>query len=166
MSKNLVSTPSAALPLEYAEILAALKERVRSAQYAALKAVNTELVGLYWDIGCMLVERQTDAGWGKGVVQQLAVDLQQAFPGVGGFSASNLWRMKAFFEAYRDQEKLAPLVREIGWSHKGAPFGAIPEPKGDLQLLNPLTGFDGKHPHLAHIAKGGCALHHPPVVHQ
>ncbi len=117
MSKNLVPTPSAALPPEYAEILAALKERVRSAQYAALKAVNTELVGLYWDIGCMLVERQTDGTWGKSVVQQLAVDLQQAFPGVGGFSASNLWRMKAFFDAYRDQEKLAPLVREIGWSH-------------------------------------------------
>ena len=117
MSKDLVPTPLAALPPEYADILAALKERVRSAQYAALKAVNTELVGLYWDIGCMLVERQTDAGWGKGVVQQLAVDLQQAFPGVGGFSASNLWRMKAFFEAYRDHEKLAPLVREIGWSH-------------------------------------------------
>lgn len=117
MSKNLVPTPPAALPPEYADILAALKERVRSAQYAALKAVNTELVGLYWDVGRLLVERQTDAGWGKGVVQQLAVDLQQAFPGVGGFSASNLWRMKAFFEAYRDQEKLAPLVREIGWSH-------------------------------------------------
>ncbi len=117
MSKDLVPTPLAALPPEYADILAALKERVRSAQYAALKAVNAELVGLYWDIGCMLVERQTDAGWGKGVVQQLSIDLQQAFPGVGGFSASNLWRMKAFFEAYRDQEKLAPLVREIGWSH-------------------------------------------------
>ena len=117
MSKNLVPTPSAALPPEYADILAALKERVRSAQYAALKAVNTELVGLYWDVGRLLVERQTDGTWGKSVVQQLAVDLQQAFPGVGGFSASNLWRMKAFFEAYRDQEKLAPLVREIGWSH-------------------------------------------------
>lgn len=117
MSKNLVPTPHAALPPEYADILAALKERVRSAQYAALKAVNTELVGLYWDVGRLLVERQTDGTWGKSVVQQLAVDLQQAFPGVGGFSASNLWRMKAFFEAYRDQEKLAPLVREIGWSH-------------------------------------------------
>ena len=117
MSKNLVPTTSAALPPEYADILAALKERVRSAQYAALKAVNTELVGLYWDVGRLLVERQTDGTWGKSVVQQLAVDLQQAFPGVGGFSASNLWRMKAFFEAYRDQEKLAPLVREIGWSH-------------------------------------------------
>ena len=117
MSKNLVPTPPAALPPEYADILAALKERVRSAQYAALKAVNTELVGLYWDVGRLLVERQTDGTWGKSVVQQLAVDLQQAFPGVGGFSASNLWRMKALFETYRDQEKLAPLVREIGWSH-------------------------------------------------
>ena len=117
MSKDLMPTPSAALPPEYADILAALKERVRSAQYAALKAVNTELVGLYWDVGRLLVERQTDGTWGKSVVQQLAVDLQQAFPGVGGFSASNLWRMKAFFETYRDQEKLAPLVREIGWSH-------------------------------------------------
>ena len=117
MSKDLVPTAPAVLPPEYADILAALKERVRSAQYAALKAVNTELVGLYWDVGRLLVERQTDGTWGKSMVQQLAVDLQQAFPGVGGFSASNLWRMKAFFETYRDQEKLAPLVREIGWSH-------------------------------------------------
>lgn len=117
MSTDLVPTPSAALPPEYADILAALKERVRSAQYAALKAVNTELVGLYWDIGRTLVERQTDGTWGKSVVQQLAADLQLAFPGVGGFSSSNLWRMKAFFEAYQSLEKLAPLVREIGWSH-------------------------------------------------
>ena len=76
MSKDLVPTPSAALPPEYADILAALKERVRFAQYAALKAVNTELVGMYWDIGRTLVERQTDTSWGKSVVQQLAVDLQ------------------------------------------------------------------------------------------
>lgn len=105
------------LPADYAPLLSALKERVRAAQYAALKAVNTELVGLYWDIGRLLVERQAGDTWGKGVVQQLAADLQQAFPGVGGFSASNLWRMRAFFEAYQGQEKLAPLVREVGWSH-------------------------------------------------
>lgn len=60
MSNILVPTPPVALPPEYADILAALKERVRSAQYAALKAVNTELVGLYWDVGRLLVERQTD----------------------------------------------------------------------------------------------------------
>jgi predicted nuclease of restriction endonuclease-like (RecB) superfamily len=94
-----------------------VKERTRSAQCEALKAVNKELVGLYWDIGRMIVERQDVEGWGKAVVEQLAADLRTEFPGVGGFSASNLWRMKAFFEAYTGLEKLAPLVREIGWSH-------------------------------------------------
>lgn len=112
-----MSKSSAILPSDYGSFLIAVKERVRTAQYAALRAVNTELVGLYWDIGRMIVERQSGATWGKAVVQQLAGDLQSEFPGAGGFSASNLWRMKAFFDAYRDHEKLAPLVREIGWSH-------------------------------------------------
>ena len=51
------------------------------------------------------------------MVERLSEDLQSAFPGIGGFSASNLWRMKAFFEVYVASPKLAPLVREIGWSH-------------------------------------------------
>lgn len=101
----------------YRDLVVEVKERIRSAQYEALKAVNKELVGLYWDIGRMIVERQDVEGWGKAVVEQLAADLRTEFPGVGGFSASNLWRMKAFFEAYTGLEKLAPLVREIGWSH-------------------------------------------------
>lgn len=105
------------LPEDYAHLLADVKERVRAAQYAALKAVNKELVGLYWDIGQMIAERQKIEGWGKSVVQRLATDLQAEFRGVGGLSSSNLWRMKAFFEAYEGSEKLAPLVREIGWSH-------------------------------------------------
>jgi len=104
-------------PKDYPGLLTEIKERIRSAQYEALKAVNKELVGLYWDIGRMIVERQDVEGWGKAVVEQLAADLRSEFPGVGGFSASNLWRMKAFFEAYTGLEKLAPLVREIGWSH-------------------------------------------------
>lgn len=105
------------LPENYAELLLSVKERVATAQYAALKVVNKELVGLYWDIGQMILERQKAQSWGKSVVEQLATDLQNAFPGVGGFSASNLWRMKAFVEQYQGVEKLAPLVREIGWSH-------------------------------------------------
>jgi predicted nuclease of restriction endonuclease-like (RecB) superfamily len=116
---NNASNPQNPAPVEpdYAKLLGAVKERVRSAQYAALKVVNAELVGLYWDIGQMIVERQAGETWGRAIVQQLAGDLQREFPGVGGFSASNLWRMKAFFEAYQGIEKLAPLVREIGWSH-------------------------------------------------
>jgi predicted nuclease of restriction endonuclease-like (RecB) superfamily len=98
-------------------LLAEVKARIQSAQYAALRAVNQELVGLYWDIGRLIVERQESEGWGKAVVAQLARDLQADYPGTGGFSASNLWRMKGFFETYSALEKLAPLVREIGWSH-------------------------------------------------
>jgi predicted nuclease of restriction endonuclease-like (RecB) superfamily len=102
---------------EYPDLLAEIKERIRSAQYEALKKVNKELVGLYWDIGRMIVERQDNQGWGKAVVQRIAEDLQREFPGISGFSASNLWWMKAFFETYTGLEKLAPLVREICWTH-------------------------------------------------
>ncbi len=105
------------LPTEYFSLLSEIKERVRSAQYAALRSVNKELVALYWDIGRMIVGRQVDGSWGKAVVERLAVDLQVEFPGVGGFSASNLWRMKSFYETYVSSEKLAPLVREIAWSN-------------------------------------------------
>ncbi|HOE82101.1 MAG TPA: PDDEXK nuclease domain-containing protein [Myxococcota bacterium] len=117
--KTTDKSPTNALdrPQDYPRLLSEIKERIRCAQYQALKAVNKELIGLYWDIGRMIVERQDVEGWGKAVVEQLAADLQKEFPGVGGFSASNLWRMKAFFEAYTGHEKLAPLVREIGWSH-------------------------------------------------
>ncbi len=101
----------------YASLLTEVKERIRSAQYNALKTVNKELVSLYWDIGKSIVERQKIEGWGKSVVQQLASDLQAEFPGIGGFSSSNLWRMKLFYETYARTPKLAPLVREIAWSH-------------------------------------------------
>jgi len=63
-----------------------VKERVRAAQYAALREVNKELVALYWDIGRMIEERQRGGTWGKSIVMTLAGDLQQEFPGVQGFS--------------------------------------------------------------------------------
>jgi len=105
------------LPNDYIKLLAEIKERIRTAQYAALRAVNKELIALYWDIGQMIVSRQQEETWGRSIVQQLAADLRNEFPGIGGLSASNLWRMKLFYEAYAGNEKLAPMVREIGWTH-------------------------------------------------
>ena len=102
---------------EYGRLLTEIKDRVRAAQYEALRAVNRELVALYWDIGRLIVERQAGQSWGRSVVQRLAADLQTEFPGIAGFSASNLWRIKGFYEDYASSEKLAPLVREIAWSH-------------------------------------------------
>ncbi|KAB2834185.1 MAG: DUF1016 domain-containing protein [Candidatus Brocadia sp.] len=101
---------------EYFTLLTEVKERVRSAQYDALRAVNKELIALYWDIGRMIEERQKDESWGKSVVVNLAGDLQQEFPGIQGFSAQNLWRMRQFYLAYAANEKLSPLVREISWT--------------------------------------------------
>lgn len=122
-SENAVS-----LPEDYAALLTRVKERVRSAQYAALKAVNTELVGLYWDIGRMIAERQEQAGWGKSVVESLSKDLKMEFPGVAGFSTQNLWYMRQFFLEYNGHERLQPLVGEIAWAHNLAIMSKCKEP--------------------------------------
>lgn len=65
----------------------------------------------------MIVEKQEGETWGKNIVGNLSDDLRTEFPGANGFSAANLWRMRNFYEIYGKDEKLAPLVREIGWSH-------------------------------------------------
>lgn len=101
----------------YTSFLSEVKKKIYASQYRALRAVNKELIGLYWEVGRVLTEKQEQLGWGKSVVESLSKDLQAEMPGVSGFSASNLWRMKSFYEQYRASEKLAPLVREIGWSH-------------------------------------------------
>ncbi len=115
-------------PNDYAGLLAEVKERVRAARYAALKAVNKELVSLYWDIGRMIAERQKVEGWGKSVVQQLAADLQAEFPGMMGYSAQNLWYMRQFFLEYHENVKLQPLVGEISWAKNLVIMGRCKDP--------------------------------------
>jgi len=102
---------------EYSELLTNIKRRIRTAQYEALKAVNKELVVLYWDIGRIIGERQKGKTWGKSVVERLAKDLQAEFPGIKGFSERNIWYMRNFYACYMDNQKLQPMVAEIGWTH-------------------------------------------------
>jgi predicted nuclease of restriction endonuclease-like (RecB) superfamily len=104
------------IPAGYASLLAEVKERVRSAQYAALKAVNKELVALYWDIGCLIVSRQADADHGAAIAEQLAADLRREFPEAGGYSRRNIFYMRELYLAYRDLPKVQPLVAQIGWT--------------------------------------------------
>jgi predicted nuclease of restriction endonuclease-like (RecB) superfamily len=118
------------LPHDYSVLLMAIKQRIRTGQYEALRAVNTALIGLYWDIGSLIVERQAGATWGRAVVEQLAADLQAEFPGIQGFSSRNLWYMRTFYETYADNQKLQQLVAEIGWSHN---IVIIERCKNDLQ---------------------------------
>jgi len=100
----------------YLKFLKEIKERITSAQYKALRAVNKELINLYWDIGRRIVEKQEQLGWGKSIVQMLAIDLQKEFPGMTGFSERNLWSIRQFYFEYHNKPKLRPLVAEISWT--------------------------------------------------
>ena len=101
---------------DYINFFTEVKERIRRSQYEALKAVNKELIQLYWDIGRMVVEKQQDLGWGKSVVEQLSKDIQKEYPGIQGFSTTNLWNMRLFYSEIQQHEKLQPLVGEISWT--------------------------------------------------
>lgn len=104
------------LPDGYGELLEDLKVRVRAAQIKAVVAANRELIQLYWDIGRLIVERQEVEGWGASVIDRLAKDLQQEFPGLKGFSPSNVSRMRAFFLAYSRQtdNSAQPVPKSVG----------------------------------------------------
>ncbi len=97
------------------EFIAEIKQKVRQAQYAALKAVNTELINLYWELGKTIAEKQA-VGWGKAIVPTLSKELQREFPEMTGLSTTNLWYMVQFYNEYKDDSNLQPLVGEISWS--------------------------------------------------
>jgi len=86
---------------------------------------------LYWDIGRMIVERQRGETWGKSVVERLASDIRNEFPGTKGFTSRNVWNMRQLYLRYRDNEKLKPMVSEIGWSKN---IVVLKRCKDDLQL--------------------------------
>jgi predicted nuclease of restriction endonuclease-like (RecB) superfamily len=105
------------LPDRYDAFLQELKERIRSAQVRAALSVNRELVLLYWGIGRDILSRQQSEGWGAKVVDRLAHDLLKAFPGMTGFGARNLKYMRAFAEAYPDQQFVQQVVAQLPWGH-------------------------------------------------
>ncbi|MEO7979082.1 PDDEXK nuclease domain-containing protein [Flavobacterium sp.] len=90
---------------------------IKQSRSNAISAVNTEMINLYWNIGQYIYNRIETAQWGKSVVKELADFLQRSEPDLKGFSDANLWRMRQFYEIYKDAPKLAPLVREINWSN-------------------------------------------------
>ena len=104
-------------------------ELIRSARQRAVRAVNTELIELYWRIGDYLHRKIESDGWAKGTVVELAAYIAQREPGLRGFSPQNLWRMRQFFVAYRDEPKLSPLVRVLPWTHNLIVLGQSKRPE-------------------------------------
>ncbi len=101
------------LPSGYGALLTDIKARIRTAQIKASLSVNKELIQLYWSIGRDIVLRQRKEGWGKAVIDRLSVDIQGTFPGIAGFSPSNIGRMKAFYQAWLVSSDSAQSARKI-----------------------------------------------------
>ena len=94
----------------YAEFLADVKAQIKSSQAKAALAVNSALIQMYWNIGKMIAEKQAENSWGKNIIERLAADLKQEFPGIAGFSRANLFFIRRFYLFYAD-EKVQQAVR-------------------------------------------------------
>lgn len=104
---------------EYVQWLSDVKARYRNAQIKAAVRVNAEQLQFNWELGRDLVVKKAEEHWGTGVVEQVSLDLQAAFPESKGFSASNLWFMKKWYLFYSGSavlEKLAQVERELSKS--------------------------------------------------
>ncbi len=106
-----------AVPLQVEDSFAEVLRLIVSARQKAYQAVNTELVTLYWQIGEYISRKLESAEWGEGVVDQLARFLARTQPGLRGFTRRNLFRMRQFYECYRDHRIVSALLTQLPWTH-------------------------------------------------
>ena len=90
---------------------------IQTSKQKALQQVNTTLIELYWEVGKYISIKTISESWGKSVVEELAEYIKEKEPTIKGFTARNLWRMKQFYDTYKENEKLTPLVTEISWTN-------------------------------------------------
>jgi predicted nuclease of restriction endonuclease-like (RecB) superfamily len=108
---NNISAPEGELGFERALTI------IECARMNAFRAVNRELIALYWETGKYVSEKTVANNWGESIVQEFSQYIQSHFVGIRGFSPQNIWRMKQFYETYEGNQKLSPLVREINWTN-------------------------------------------------
>ena len=113
MKKALKTTGYAGDKNHFSEII----ELIITAQNKAYQAVNTVLIELYWSIGEYISRKIENAEWGDGVVEKLVLHIAKTCPNLKGFTRPNLFRMRQFYEAYQDDKKVSPLVRQLSWTH-------------------------------------------------
>ena len=117
--------PTPGYPQDFAEVLG----HIQQARQRVLAQANTALIDLYWRVGQTLSHKVAQAGWGKGVVSELARYIAQADPTIHGFSDKNLWRMKQFFETYQGDEQLSALAKVLPWTHNTTIFSRCKSPE-------------------------------------
>lgn len=112
-----------------------LLHHIQQARQKVFAQVNTALIDLYWQIGKTISFKVQTEAWGKGVVSEFAHFIAQNDPEARGFSDKNLWRMKQFYETYREDKILSTLLRELPWSHNLAIFSRCKSQEERLHYL-------------------------------
>lgn len=108
------------LEANFSEIINMIETRRNN----AYRKVNEELIGLYWDFGKYISEKVNDSNWGDKIVDKLVEFMKRKYPTMKGFNRAGIYRMKQFYETYKDNEIVAPLVRQISWTHNVMILGA------------------------------------------
>ena len=108
------------LELNFSEVINMIETRRNN----AYKKVNEELISLYWDFGKYISEKVNDSNWGDKIVDKLVEFMKREYPTMRGFNRSGIYRMKQFYETYKDNKIVAPLVKQISWTHNVMILGA------------------------------------------
>ncbi|MCM1055701.1 MAG: PDDEXK nuclease domain-containing protein [Bacteroides sp.] len=90
---------------------------IEASRQSALKKVNEELIKMHWQIGEFLSNEAKSASYGDSYIEEISSEIQKAFPGIKGFNKRGLYRMRQFYEAYKDNPKVSPLVTQLNWTN-------------------------------------------------
>ena len=90
---------------------------IEAAKHRAIKAVNAELINMYWDVGKYLSSLVAESSFGDKVIDEVAAYIAESNPAIKGFNRRGLYRMKQFYETYKDDEFVTPLVTQISWTN-------------------------------------------------
>ena len=101
------------LELSFSEVISMIETRRNN----AYRKVNEELILLYWDFGKYVSEKIKDNQWGNKIVDKLVEFMQKEYPTMKGFNRAGIYRMKQFYETYKDNKIVAPLVRQLSWTN-------------------------------------------------
>ncbi len=105
MSKNEISTANNVINI------------INTARENALRRVNEELISMYWQVGEYLHLESEKASFGDSFIDSIAEEIQNEFPGIKGFNRRGLYRMKQFYELYKDNSIVTPLLTQFSWSN-------------------------------------------------
>lgn len=101
------------LDTNFSEIINMIETRRNN----AYRKVNEELIGLYWDFGKYISEKVNDSNWGDKIVDKLVEFMKREYPTMKGFTRRGIYRMKQFYETYKENEIVSTLLTQISWSN-------------------------------------------------